>query len=58
LGEGFDLGAQALAAPDALLLGVGAQVGSFLRVERFWDELLAGALAFVVGAAESQVGDM
>jgi hypothetical protein len=33
-------------------------VGSFLRVERFWDALLVGALAFVVGAGESQVGDM
>ncbi len=58
LGEGFDLGSQAIAAPDALLLGVAAQVGSFLRVEGFCDELRVGALAFVVGAAESQVGDV
>lgn len=54
--EGFDLGAQAVAAPDALLLGMGAQVRCFLGVGGFCDELPVGALAFAVGAAESQVG--
>jgi anaerobic glycerol-3-phosphate dehydrogenase len=33
--EGFDLGAQAVAAPDALLLGLGTLVGGFHGVERF-----------------------
>jgi hypothetical protein len=35
---------------------VGTQVGGLLRFEDFCDELLTGASAFVVGAAESQVG--
>lgn len=56
LGESFALGAQAVAAPDALLLGVGAQVGRFQGVEGFCDALLVGALTFVVGAAEPQIG--
>jgi hypothetical protein len=35
LSQSFDLGAQAVAAPGALLLGVGALVGGFHGVERF-----------------------
>lgn len=36
LSQGFHLGSQAVAAPDALRLGVGAQVGRFPFVMSLW----------------------
>lgn len=56
LDEDFDLSAQAVTTSDAVMSGVSGPTGGVLIVEGFSDELLVDPLAFVVGAAKSQLG--
>lgn len=58
LGEGFDLLAEAVAAPGALLLSVQAQFGQFGFVKGVVDPGAVRGLAGVGVVAQSQVGAM